>query len=121
MTTGVYAADGSMNVTVVDGNSPTGVYAANGSINVILAPGGRPVGAYHPCGAWYITLVTSGVVGHYATDGSMNVAESPYTATGAVRITVVSGSLSSSSYLLLRNGTDFILLRNGTDKIILGH
>ncbi len=88
----VYAADGSLNVTVVDGNSLTGLYAADGSINVVEAPGGTYVGAYHPCGAWYVTLVTSGVVGYYAADGSMNVAESPYTAKGAVRITRVSGS-----------------------------
>ena len=89
---GIYAADGSINVTVVDGSVRTGVYAANGSWNVIEAPGGTPVGAYHPCGALYVTVVTSGLVGHYAADGSMNVAEAPYTATGAVRVTVVAGS-----------------------------
>lgn len=91
---GLYAADGSLNVSVVDGTSLTGLYAANGSLNVVVATGSSFVGAYHPCGAWYVTAVTSGVVGHYAADGSMNVAESPYTATGAVRVTVVSGSLS---------------------------
>lgn len=97
MSTGVYAADGSLNVTVVSGSSLTGLYAANGSINVVKAVGTLPCGAYHPCGAWWVTPVTSGVVGYYAADGSMNVAESPYTAHGAVRVTVVSGSLGSST------------------------
>lgn len=91
---GVYAADGSLNVTVVSGSSFTGVYALDGSINVRKAPGGSFVGAYHPCGAWYVTLVTSGPVGYYAADGSMNVQLSPYSASGAVRVTVVSGSLN---------------------------
>lgn len=91
---GVYAADGSLNVSVVSGSSFTGVYAPDGSINVIKAPGGSFVGAYHPCGAWYVTLVTSGAVGYYAVDGSMNVMLSPYSASGAVRVTVVSGSLT---------------------------
>lgn len=97
MSTGVYAADGSLNVTVVSGSSLTGLYAANGSINVVQAVGTLPCGAYHPCGAWWVTTVTSGLVGYYAADGSMNVAESPYTAHGAVRVTVVSGSLSGTA------------------------
>lgn len=91
---GLYASDGSLNVSVVDGSSLTGLYAVDGSINVVVAPGGSYVGAYHACGAWYVTVVTSGVVGYYAADGSMNVAESPYTATGAVRVTAVLGSFS---------------------------
>jgi hypothetical protein len=91
---GIYAADGSLNVTVVDGNSLTGLYAADGSLNVVLSPGSGYIGAYAPCGAWYVTLITSGVVGYYAADGSLNVAESPYTAQGAVRVTAVSGDLS---------------------------
>lgn len=93
---GAYAADGSLNVTVVSGSALTGLYAADGSLNVVLAP--SPVtafkGAYHPCGAWYVTLVTSGVCGYYAADGTMNVAQTPFTAKGAVRVTAVSGSLS---------------------------
>lgn len=92
---GIRAADGSLNVTVVSGSSLTGLYAADGSINVVLSPASGYVGAYHPCGAWYVTRVTSGINGYYAADGSMNVAESPYTSTGAVRVTAVSGSLSS--------------------------
>lgn len=94
MSAGVYATDGSLNVTVVDGTSLTGLYASNGSINVVLSNGSGFKGAYAPCGAWYVTLVTSGLCGYYAIDGSMNVAESPYTAKGAVRVTAVSGSLT---------------------------
>lgn len=94
MSAGVYAADGSLRLTVVDGTTHTGIYAPDGSFNVVKATGLIFVGAYHPCGAWWVTPVTSGQVGYYAPDGSMNVAESPYTAKGAVRVTVVSGSLS---------------------------
>lgn len=97
MTTGVYAADGSLNITIVSGSSLTGLYAADGSINVVISSGSSPVGAYHPCGAWYITRVTSGVVGYYAANGSMNVVTSPYAATGAVRVTVVGGSFGGGS------------------------
>jgi hypothetical protein len=93
---GFYAADGSMNVTVVDGVSYTGLYAADGSINVIKSTGLVYVGAYHPCGAWWVTL--SPTPSTYpnpvrAPDGSLNVSESPYT-NGGQRVTVVSGSLT---------------------------
>ena len=91
---GVYAADGSLNLTVVSGSTLTGLYAPDGSINVVLSPGSGYVGAYHPCGAWYVTVVTTGIYGYYAPDGSMNVVESPYAATGAVRVTAVSGDLT---------------------------
>ncbi len=52
---GVYAADGSWNVSVVDGSSFTGLYAADGSLNVIKSPGSTFVGMYHPCGALYVS------------------------------------------------------------------
>lgn len=97
MTIGVYASNGAMNVTVVSGLTLTGIYASDGSINVIESPGSSFVGAYHPCGAWYVTVVTSGLVGHYAPDGSMNVAVSPFTASGAVRVNVVSGSFNGGT------------------------
>lgn len=91
---GRYASDGSINVTVVSGSSITGLNALDGSLNVILSPG-TLVGLHHPCGAMYVTLVSSGIHGYYAADGSMNIAVSPYTSTGATRVTVVSGSLST--------------------------
>lgn len=93
---GVYAADGSINVTVVSGSSYTGLYATNGSINVVLSPGTGYVGLYAPCGAWYVTLISSGPANYQAIDGSLNVTQSPYILTGAVRVTSVSGSLSPS-------------------------
>lgn len=123
---GVYAADGSMNVTVVDGLTITGIYAADGSINVVLASsgGGGYLGAYHPCGAWWVTLVTSGLQGKRAPDGSLNVEESPFPGTGATRVTAVLGSLSpagSGFFLQLRNGIDFVLKRDAVSKIEFNH
>lgn len=91
-----YAADGSMNVTVVTGASYTGLYAPDGSINVIKAPGGTYVGAYHPCGAWWVSVATPASVGANPlrnVDGSLNVSEAPYT-NGGQRVTVVSGTLT---------------------------
>lgn len=91
----LYAADGSMNITVVDGNTYTGIYAPNGSINAVVSDGSSYVGAYHPCGAWWVT-VSSGENTIKAPDGSLYVQETPYT-TGGQRVTVVSGSLDGGS------------------------
>jgi hypothetical protein len=94
----LYAADGSMNVTVVSGASYTGLYAPDGSINVIKAPGGTYVGAYHPCGAWWVNVAGSPSVGANPlrnVDGSLNVSEPPYT-NGGMKVTVVSGSLGGT-------------------------
>lgn len=91
-----YAADGSINVTVVDGSSYTGLYAADGSVNVIKSTGSAYVGAYHPCGAWWVTLTPAPSTGGApirAPDGSLNVSTSPYT-NGGQKVTVVSGSLT---------------------------
>lgn len=106
----LFAADGSLNVSVVDGTTLTGLYAANGSINVVLASGSNFLGAYHPCGAWWVTLVTSGTVSYYAPNGSLNVMESPYTATGAVRVTAVSGDLTPGGGIPGAAGTPIGLL-----------
>jgi hypothetical protein len=89
---GLYAADGSWNVTVVDGTAVTGLYAADGSMNVAVSEGTSPVGLTHPCGARWVTVATSGVVGFYAPDGSMYVSETG-TPEGAQKVTVVSGGL----------------------------
>lgn len=88
---GVYAADGSMNVTVVTGATITGLYAPNGSINVVESTGSNYLGLHHPCGAWWVTLVSSGQVSRMAPNGSLNVDTSPYN-TNATRVTVVGGS-----------------------------
>lgn len=117
---GLYAADGSMNVTVVSGSTYTGIYAADGSRNVIKSPGGTYVGAYHPCGAWYVTTNTSGFVPIRAPDGSLYVTNTGMPSTDQGQpVTVVSGSLFGIAFLLLANGTDFLLLANGTDQLIL--
>jgi hypothetical protein len=91
---GVYAADGSLNVTVVDGNTRTGLYAADGSLYVVAASPSF-FGAYHPCGAFLVTPTTTGVLARYAFDGSLYVTEND--ADGAQRITVVSGSFGGGS------------------------
>lgn len=90
---GIYAADGSFNVTVVDGTSYTGVMAADGSYNVIKSPGNAEVGAYHPCGAYWVTLTDGSKTGYRAPDGSLYITDSPYTLNGAAKVTVVSGTL----------------------------
>lgn len=101
---GYYAADGSMNVTVVSGTTGTGLYARDGSINVVKSSGSAN-GAYHPCGALWVTVATSGGHPLRAPDGSLYVSESPYT-NGGQRVTVVSGSLSSG--VSLSNPTDTV-------------
>lgn len=127
---GYYAADGSMNVTVVAGSSYTGLHAADGSINVILAPGGSYVGAYHPCGAYYVTVAPAAPTRPNpikAPDGSMNVSETPYT-NGGQRVTVVSGSLSgftptsaqSAAFLTRATGITVLQDKQRYDALITG-
>ena len=95
---GLYAANGSMNVTVVSGSTNVGRYAADGSLNVIVSPGGSYVGSYHPCGAAYVTVSPGTLVPVDAPDGSMyvTVASAPSTNSGQP-VTVVSGSLTPGS------------------------
>lgn len=89
-----YAADGSWNVTVVDGSTYTGLYAADQSLNVIKSSGSSFVGAFHPCGAQYVTTNTSGLVPFYAPDGSIYVTNTGMPSTDQGQpVTVVSGSL----------------------------
>lgn len=92
---GLFAADGSINVTVVSGTSNVGAYAVDGSINVIASPGGTNVGAYHPSGAWYVTLLSNTLAPARAPDGSLYIQVSPYAGDSGQRVTVVSGSLGS--------------------------
>src|SRR5882762_1322629 len=102
---GFYAADGSMNVTVVPGTSYTGLYAADGSINVVKATGSTYVGAYHPCGAWWVTPAIAPTIGALpirAPDGSLYVSGTPFT-NGAQRVNVVSRSLFGTALPLLGN------------------
>lgn len=98
----LYATDGSVNVTVVNGSTSTGIYASDGSINVVVATGGIYLGAYHPCGAWWVTVApTPSVVPNplRAPDGSLYVSVTPFT-NGGQHVTVVSGSLTpGGSYI----------------------
>lgn len=90
-----YAADGSLNVSVVDGSVYTGLYAADGSYNVVISDGSAYVGAYHPCGAWNVTdapAPSTGALPLRAPDGSLNVSQTPYT-NGGQHVTVVSGTI----------------------------
>lgn len=105
---GVYAADGSINVTIVDGLSVVGAYAPDGSWNVIESDG--TVGSLrHPCGALRVTFVNGlSVVGQYAADGSLNVIESAgaspvgyYHPSGATNITIVDIVLAAESILVI--------------------
>lgn len=91
---GIYAADGSLKISVVDGSTWTGLYAANGdSINAVVAPSSGFVGAYHPSGAIYVTVGDGTALGYRAPNGALYVSETPYTA-GGTRVTVASGSLN---------------------------
>lgn len=88
----LYAADGSWNVTVVDGSTRVGVQASDGSYNVVDASAETdPVGVYHASGALNVTPTTDPVDGRYAANGSLYVSESEAD-TGAQFITIVDGA-----------------------------
>lgn len=91
----LYAADGSWNVTVVDGSTFTGLYAPDGSYNVVEVDGTSIAGLYAPCGAYNVYVSDGTYIGFYHPSGAINVSVSPYE-TGTVRVTAVSGSLGSS-------------------------
>lgn len=100
----LYAANGSINVTVVSGSVYTGLYAADGSYNVVVSPGSSQVGLYAPCGAYYVTEAPANtIIGFYAPDGSRYIYTGTYTGSGQ-QVTIVSGSLTpggtSTWYLL---------------------
>lgn len=57
----LYSADGTINTTVVDGSTFTGLYAADGSINVVLDDTTYK-GVYHPCGAFRVNSGTGSSV-----------------------------------------------------------
>lgn len=92
----LYAADGSWNVTVVDGSVYTGLHASDGSVNIIKSPGSSYVGSSHPCGALYVTISTPGTFTPIrAPDGSLYITDTggmPATDIGQP-VTVVSGTL----------------------------
>jgi len=94
----LYAANGTVNVTVVDGTTFTGIYAADGSMNVIAASGTVPCGSTHPCGARWVTVSPGNTpCGLYAPDGSWYITEDSTELSGALRVTVVSGSFGAGA------------------------
>lgn len=112
-----YAANGSVNVTVVDGSVYTGLYAADGSINVVKATGSVYVGAYHPCGAKWVTLSPGSFVGVQAPDGSMYVNDTGSVSTNSGQpVTVVSGSLRGYAADVLSINS-LVGYWRGTDKV----
>lgn len=88
-----YAADGSLNITVVDGTSRVGAQASDGSLNVIQVSGSSLVGTQHSSGAFNVVNTdTAGIAGQHPS-GALLISDSPY-ANGTKRVTVVSGSLT---------------------------
>lgn len=84
-----------MNITVTSGEDFSGIYAVDGSINVTIAP--NPVvsyiGAQHPSGSLYVTYTETDVSSIRALDGFLYVTTAPYVS-GAAKVTVISGSLT---------------------------
>lgn len=89
----VYAADGSTNVTVVDGSAPVGWQAADGSLNVFQVDGSDWVGAYHSSGARNVIVTTSDqeVMAH--PSGAVYVSVDPYKL-GTMKVTVTGGAFT---------------------------
>jgi hypothetical protein len=100
---GLYAADGSFNVTVVDGTDWVGLYAADGSWNVIAVDGTEYVGVYDASGALNVYVSDGTYRGWYHPSGAWNVAESPYV-TGVSKVTPVGGT-SFGPQITLSNNT----------------
>lgn len=88
-----YAADGSMNVTVVSGAAITGVQAPDGSTNVVQVNGLSIVGEQHPCGAY--NIVNDGTsVGYNHKSGALNVSQFGAYRENTVKVTAVTGVIT---------------------------
>lgn len=83
---GLYAADGSWNVTNVIGDVYTGLYAADGSINIISSSPGS--GAYHACGALRTTSSGETILPRQAPDGSLYITDEGLN-NGAQKVTIL--------------------------------
>lgn len=91
-----YAADGSLNISVVDGSTYTGVKAIDGSTYVVQNDGTTTYsGAYHKCGALNVMKYVSGISNIRSPNGSLvvHVMAAPSNNTGQP-VTVVSGVLT---------------------------
>lgn len=87
----LYAANGNINVTVVNGSTFVGAYAPDGSLNVVEDTGSTLTGVIHPSGALNVRLTTSDVFSRHHPNGSVYVATNG--SKGAMSVNVVSGSL----------------------------
>lgn len=91
-----YAANGSLNISVVDGSTYTGVKAVDGSTYVVQNDGVTTYsGAYHKCGALNVFKYISGISNIRSPNGSLvvNPSVSINNNTGQP-VTVVSGVLT---------------------------
>jgi len=88
----LYAADGSTNVTVVDGNTYVGRYAPNGSMNVVVTDGSTYTGLNHRSGAMYVVNTNNPITSIQHPSGGMYVSDSPFSV-GSNYVTVTSGVL----------------------------
>lgn len=70
--TGLYNADGQINLTVVDGTSYTGLYSPDGTWNIVINDGSVYKGYYHPCGAVNVVVNNSATTAQ-APNGSLYV------------------------------------------------
>lgn len=91
---GLYATDGSINVSIVDGSTRTGLYATDGSWNVVKNDGSTWCGLYHPCGAFNVFRGSTPSC-YWSTTGALNVSTTG--TNGYNRITVVSGSFGPTT------------------------
>lgn len=123
------AADGSINVSVVDGSTFTGLHAADGSVNVVVSDGSVSRGMYHPCGGWWVTVSPGTLVPLRAPDGSLYVSQSGMPSTNFGQpVTVVSGSLSgftptsaqSAAFLARATGITTTIDKTNYDTMITG-
>lgn len=88
----LYAADGSLNISVADGTTYTGRYAPDGSMYVVVTDGNTYTGMNHRSGALYVVNTNSDVLSFQHPSGGIWVSNSPYV-NGGTRVTVVSGTL----------------------------
>jgi hypothetical protein len=91
---GTRAADGSNNVTVVDGSAYTGLNAADGSLNVVQVNGSAYTGLYHACGAYNVVLYTTGATTIQHPCGALLVSQAGAYVPNTYQVTTVSGTLS---------------------------
>lgn len=87
-----YAADGSLNIRVVDGNTYVGRYATDGSTYVVVSDGSTYTGASHRSGAMNVVNTNSDVLSFQHPSGGIYVSDATFV-NGGTRVTVISGTL----------------------------